>query len=495
MTISLTTGLHLSIFIATHHLMTLTDLPIADDANFPPLRGHPATPVRQASISSLAQLQDPGSRRSTPTVPPGFEAEVSRQGTPALPPGLGSKPLTALPDLEGLGSRPSSRASLKRVISGAVVPIIPLRPGTPASRAIGSRAVSRAASPARMEEEQTEVLLLTPTKKPKSVPAKPAAKIIEPIGSSDDVPAKVVNKENAKPSTGSVKSLSTDPLQPVAGAQQASDYPPLTTTSTKRPPKQALATQAAKPSAPSEQAVKTPLKPMQSTAASKAESTRVYVPLTQSAKPLDVPTSSASTVPTTAAATNSSTADTSVKRKHPGKLDIAAAVEKQKALAASIATSATPVASTPDLQSKSIAQTPSVVDSPSTSAPPSAVRAPPRTLRVVQTPKTETPTVATPPPVLPPLVEAIFKRLPSRQPSVASMNFPGTPSSEQVSLSDNISMTSTSMSRANSPPPSKVGTAPIRAKTKAQQRKERKERAQVIEDEIARVAQEKSDAA
>lgn len=70
------------------------------------------------------------------------------------------------------------------------------------------------------------------------------------------------------------------------------------------------------------------------------------------------------------------------------------------------------------------------------------------------------------------------------------MNLPGTPSSEQVSISDNISLTSTSQSRANSPPPpvsSRVGSAPVRNKTKNQQRKDRQERAKQLEEEKARL--------
>lgn len=66
------------------------------------------------------------------------------------------------------------------------------------------------------------------------------------------------------------------------------------------------------------------------------------------------------------------------------------------------------------------------------------------------------------------------------------MNFPGTPSSEHVSMSDNVSMTSTSQSRANSPPPvggTRVGSAPIREKTKSQQKKDRQERAKAKEEE------------
>ncbi|KAI4112756.1 MAG: hypothetical protein LQ345_006139 [Seirophora villosa] len=69
---------------------------------------------------------------------------------------------------------------------------------------------------------------------------------------------------------------------------------------------------------------------------------------------------------------------------------------------------------------------------------------------------------------------------PSRRGSLSSVHPPGTPASERIS--DNVSMTSTSMSRANSPPPSKVGTAPVRNVTKAQQRKERQAKAKQAEE-------------
>jgi CCR4-NOT transcription complex subunit 4 len=65
---------------------------------------------------------------------------------------------------------------------------------------------------------------------------------------------------------------------------------------------------------------------------------------------------------------------------------------------------------------------------------------------------------------------------PSRQPSLAStsrLERPGTPTSEIIS--DNASITSASMSRASSPPPAKVGSAPVRTTTKSMQKKQRKE--------------------
>ena len=73
---------------------------------------------------------------------------------------------------------------------------------------------------------------------------------------------------------------------------------------------------------------------------------------------------------------------------------------------------------------------------------------------------------------------ATSSKLPSRRASLTS-NRPGTPVDEK--MSDIISMTSTSISRANSPPPSRVGTAPVRQVTKSQQKKERQARAKQAE--------------
>ena len=62
---------------------------------------------------------------------------------------------------------------------------------------------------------------------------------------------------------------------------------------------------------------------------------------------------------------------------------------------------------------------------------------------------------------------------PSRQASIASLSVPGTP---MDTISDNASLTSTSASRPGSPPPGRVGSAPVRQTTKSQQKKERQAR-------------------
>ncbi len=68
----------------------------------------------------------------------------------------------------------------------------------------------------------------------------------------------------------------------------------------------------------------------------------------------------------------------------------------------------------------------------------------------------------------------------SRRPSVTSVDRPGTPASEKTW--DNMSFVSTTLSRANSPPPNKVGSAPVRQFTKSQQKKERQARAKQAEE-------------
>ncbi|KAL6852415.1 transcriptional repressor general negative regulator of transcription subunit 4 [Amphichorda felina] len=96
------------------------------------------------------------------------------------------------------------------------------------------------------------------------------------------------------------------------------------------------------------------------------------------------------------------------------------------------------------------------------SSSPAAARPAPKTLRVVPTPKTEVPPIASP-------VSAV-----SRAMSLSNIR-PDTPLSEMVSDTASMVSASVSASRAGSPPPSKIGTAAIRATTKSQQRKQRKE--------------------
>lgn len=400
------------------HFQSLSSLVNADhslvtDEEFPPLG-----PRRQASISSIPPgLQAGASRRSTPTLPPGLEESIqSRRGTPTVSSSLAQsiadddklvalqKP-SALPVLEPIGSRPSSRASLRRAISSQIVPALPLRAATPAK--IGSqpgtpaRLMSRPASPLQTPKpvESHE----TPTKKGKG----------RAIG--DHIGESLVR--DAVTSTGEkLKGRMTD------------------------------------------------LAPPQSPVTAK-KAVNTHVDAATESKPTD---------------RDGTTGD--VRRKHPGKLDITAAVKQQEELAAATSTSSAEaeVQSMAKRIASQTASASSVPESPVVASSPLSKPAL-RTIRLVQTPKAETPS-----PVVPAILPTpLSKKLPSRQPSVASMNVPGTPGSEHISTSDNISITSTTQSRANTPPPavSKVGSAPVRTKTKSQLKKERQERAKALLEE------------
>ncbi|KAH6633613.1 hypothetical protein C7974DRAFT_452975, partial [Boeremia exigua] len=160
-------------------------------------------------------------------------------------------------------------------------------------------------------------------------------------------------------------------------------------------------------------------------------------------------------------------------KRHPGKLDIPAAkvVEKEPV-------PATTPGHTKNARSIPAMKIPSVPASPAVAAAPSPIKhtAAPRTLRLVSTPKVETPNVAPPPLPQIPTVD----KLRSRQASIASLNQPGTPASELIS--DTASMTSGMVSRASSPPPTIVGSAPVRKITKAQAKKNRQERKRTEEE-------------
>lgn len=170
------------------------------------------------------------------------------------------------------------------------------------------------------------------------------------------------------------------------------------------------------------------------------------------------------------------------KRSAPGILDLTAAIKAQDENAKGKTTGTASAAT-------------SVPPSPATTSTGSPIKrsVAPRTLRVIPTPKTETPpplSASTAPPL--PQLPTVDK-LRSRQASIASVNQPGTPYSDLIS--DTASVTSTSVSRANSPPPvlgSKVGTAPVRKKTKSQAKKDRQERRRQIEEEQT-IMDDKSD--
>lgn len=103
----------------------------------------------------------------------------------------------------------------------------------------------------------------------------------------------------------------------------------------------------------------------------------------------------------------------------------------------------------------------------------------PRVLRVVDTPKLET---APPAPAAPSRTSTPVTKQKSRKPSLSSISRPETPGEFGSEY------TSASVSRANSPPPSRIGSAPVRAVTKNQMKKDRKLKAKQAEDKEKEIA-------
>ena len=157
---------------------------------------------------------------------------------------------------------------------------------------------------------------------------------------------------------------------------------------------------------------------------------------------------------------SSKTAD---KKPRPSKLDIAAVklATKNKQDPTDVASLASgPVPSEPPTPATAVSQASAASATRATQG--RATRAPPL-------PKAETR------PISPAVASMFTNKQASPQPSITSLDRPGSPASER--FSDNMSFASATLSRANSPPPSKVGSAPVRQFTKNQQKKERQARA------------------
>ena len=92
----------------------------------------------------------------------------------------------------------------------------------------------------------------------------------------------------------------------------------------------------------------------------------------------------------------------------------------------------------------------------------------PKTLRVLATPKAESPSGGATPPQ-----SATSSHPPTLPATRQSSMVPSTPASDVIS--DNASHTSATLSRPSSPPPSRIGSAPVRTTTKSQLKKARKE--------------------
>lgn len=101
----------------------------------------------------------------------------------------------------------------------------------------------------------------------------------------------------------------------------------------------------------------------------------------------------------------------------------------------------------------------------------------PRILRVVETPKPEPPLpIGTAPSV--PTSAAGADKSRSRRQSLSSNSHPDTPADMGSEADFDVSTTA---SRANSPPPTRIGSAPVRSVTKSQAKKERRQKAKEAE--------------
>lgn len=144
------------------------------------------------------------------------------------------------------------------------------------------------------------------------------------------------------------------------------------------------------------------------------------------------------------------------------------------------ATSATAPPKVTEVAGTSNTEKPASISFPALPTPSTVSPArPPKTLRVVPTPKAEVPPVASP-------VSAVSRAL-------SLSHRPDTPASELISDTASIVSASVSASRAGSPPPSRVGAAAIRSTTKSQQRKQRKDALKQDAKAIVETANEESE--
>src|SRR3569833_1997691 len=154
------------------------------------------------------------------------------------------------------------------------------------------------------------------------------------------------------------------------------------------------------------------------------------------------------------------------KKPAPGILNIAAATKAAQPKPAELESGASDLASFPTLPTPTTAS----VSSPIT-------RSAPKTLRVLPSPKTEGP------PILSAVPSAVDAKASIR--SGGALVRPSTPASEIISDNASVVSASISASRTSSPPPSRIGSAAVRATTKSQQRKQRK---QATKHEAASIA-------
>ncbi|KAK6078293.1 general negative regulator of transcription subunit 4 [Seiridium cupressi] len=313
--------------------------------------------------------------------------------------------------------------------------------------------------------ESTSVLSSPVIQSPAIARPQPAIPLPRPVTPLTPIKAKGASKKAAKadaavPSSDAKKTikdlaiekgLSKDIASQQSQSLKEEDFPALDSVKASSPPKIAPAL---------------PSKPVASTKPEKGK---------KKAEPETTSKAASSKVAAT------STAARTEKRPTPGILDIAAAT-KPVAQAREVGTpidnkssAATAASSSHGTKSAVPSALPTLTPTAASVASP-VTRAAPKTLRLIQTPKTEQP------PSLPSAAVASI-----RSAAIAAAGHrPSTPASEGISDSTSVISASVSASRTSSPPPSRVGSAALRVTTKSQHRKQRnklsKEAAAAIAD-------------
>lgn len=403
--------------------------------------------MNEAQVDALVSDE-----HSKPGPSAGLFARYSRPTTPAIPPGLG-------PSILAHASPAVSHASLQNSTFGRqtppVLPVTPLKPppGVPVARKVTNAAVAVPISSVS-DVKKTEKENVKNTIKAMAIETGLSSDIASQ--SSKGKGKALLLQEEDFPALNSPAPKSTPAVAPGNQSQAAVKS---STTASKKADKQkdrpdrvleraeksieeGKKKKASLDPAPEKVSAKVAEKPAPEKIQDQQKTDKAAV----SAQPSEARPKTATTV-----------IDKTEKRPVPGILNIAAAIKStQKALDTPTVTDST-VKSVTDKESAF----PALPTSSSASTFTPAIRTAPKTLRVVSaaaTPKAEIPSSA----------------VPSSVRSV-SINRSETPASEIISDSASVISAGVSLSRTSSPPPSRVGTAPVRSTTKSQQRKARKE--------------------
>lgn len=375
---------------------------------------------------------------TAPLFPRGFDG-FSNPTTPAIPPGF---PPGFLPQarMSPLGSQVSSLDGTR----GRQTPIpiaLPILPAKPSGSAL-STAVKKTPGPAGPDAKKSIKALTIESGLSKAI-ASQSSKLKQPkLLQDEDFPALHTPKAASS-------AVSTPPVssKPAIGSRQS--------------------TAAAKKT--TEKASEQKARQKDGRAVERAAEKNAGAKSSGKPKTLEKTTGDSKAAAEKRSGESKVNAKTPLKRPTPGVLNIAAATTAAQSKVVESTASASEK-TTSDRDGYPALPTP---NSASVSSP--LARTAPKSVRLLPTPKTETP------PTLSTSSQQAISAGPTIRSAVASaaaaiVGRPGTPGSEVISDSASIFSASVSASRTNSPPPGgMVGSAPMRTTTRSQQRKQRKD--------------------